>query len=531
MRGGKVASNETFGYLVKLKRSIRSLGEKQNIVQKEKQLKVCFEFKMSEIEQLRANLEKYDQEQLIKHWDDLNNEQRQQLQSQIESLNFAELKSLFERANQSLAESSAKLDEKLRPIEESQFLSVQRAPLELIEQLNLEGLRQIASGRVGVLLMAGGQGTRLGFAFPKGMFNVGLPSQKTLFQIQAERIRALERLAFENTGTRGKITWYIMTSDPTIESTKNFFEKHNYFGLDSNDIYMFKQSSLPCYGFDGKILLDQMHVLSKAPAGNGGIYSALWDGGALADMEKRGVLYLHAHSVDNILIKVADPLFIGYCVQQKAECAAKVVEKIEPNEALGVICMVDGKYQVVEYSEISNKTAELRNPDGRLTFNAGNICNHFFTTSFLIKIATKYDRELKIHVAKKKIPFVDNAGKLCKPEKPNGIKIEKFVFDVFEFAEKFVVLEVPRDEEFSPLKNEDSAGKECATTARNDIYRYHRRLIERAGGRIDGDICEISPLLSYAGENLESLVSNKTFTSPVLLRSFEETAGHLNGDS
>lgn len=486
---------------------------------------------MSEIDQLRENLEKYGQEQLLKHWDDLNDGQRQQLQAEIESLNFAELKTLFERANQSLDESTAKLDEKLRPIEESQFLSVQRSPPELIEQLNLEGLRQIAAGRVGVLLMAGGQGTRLGFAFPKGMFNVGLPSQKTLFQIQAERIRTLERLAFESTGTRGKITWYIMTSNPTMEFTRNFFEKHNYFGLDPSDVFMFKQSSLPCYGFDGKILLDQKHVISQAPAGNGGIYSALYNSGALDDMEQRGVLYLHAHSVDNILIKVADPVFVGYCVQQNAECAAKVVEKVQPNEAVGVICMVDGKYQVVEYSEISNKTAELRNPDGRLTFNAGNICNHFFTTSFLKKIAIKYDKELKIHVAKKKIPFVDNSGKICKPEKPNGIKIEKFVFDVFEFAEKFVALEVPRDEEFSPLKNEDSAGKECATTARNDTYRYHRRLIERAGGRVDGEVCEISPLLSYAGENLESVVSSKTFTSPVLLKSFEESVGNANGHS
>lgn len=487
--------------------------------------------KMTEINQLRTNLEKYGQEQLLKHWTDLSDGQRQQLQADIEALNFAELQSLFDRAMLSLAESSAKLDEKLRPIEESQFLSVQRSPPELIEQLNSEGLHQIAAGRVGVLLMAGGQGTRLGFAYPKGMFNVGLPSQKTLFQIQAERIRTLERLAFERTGTRGKIVWYIMTSDPTIEATRNFFAKHNYFGLDADDVFMFKQTSLPCYGFDGKILLDQAHVVSQAPAGNGGIYSALRDGGALTDMERRGICYLHAHSVDNILIKVADPVFVGYCVQQKADCAAKVVEKVQPNEAVGVICMVDGKCQVVEYSEISNKTAELRNHDGRLTFNAGNICNHFFTTAFLKRIATKYDKELRIHVAKKKIQFVDNSGKVCKPEKPNGIKIEKFVFDVFEFAEKFVALEVPRDEEFSPLKNEDGAGKECATTARNDIYRYHRRLIERAGGRVDGDVCEISPLLSYAGENLKPVVSSQTFVSPVHLKSPAEAADHSNGHS
>lgn len=484
---------------------------------------------MTAIEELRETLKRYNQEQLLKYWDDLTDDQRKQLNDEIEALNFTEVQLLFERATQNLSENSTKLDDKMQPIDESQYLSLKRTAPELIVEYNAEGLRQIAAGRVGVVLMAGGQGTRLGFAYPKGMFNVGLPSQKTLFQIQAERIRTLQRLAYESTGVDGKIVWYIMVSDPTMAPTREFFEKHNFFGLDANDVFMFKQTSLPCFGFDGRIFLDQKHVISQAPAGNGGIYAALYDGGAIDDMQRRGVQYLHAHSVDNILIKVADPVFIGYCVQQQAECAAKVVEKSHPNEAVGVICVVDGKYQVVEYSEISSKTAELRQSDGRLAFNAGNICNHFYTTTFLREIATKYENQMKIHVAKKKIPFVDNAGRICKPDKPNGIKIEKFVFDVFEFAENFVVMEVQRDEEFSPLKNEDCVGKECATTARNDIYNYHKRLIEQAGGTVVGDICEISPLLSYAGENLQSLVSGNTLTSPVHLKSIEEDA--TNGSS
>lgn len=235
-------------------------------------------------------------------------------------------------------------------------------------------------------------------------------------------------------------------------------------------------------------------------------------------MNRRGVLYLHAHSVDNILIKVADPIFIGYCAKQNADCAAKVVEKSHPNEAVGVVCMVDGKYQVVEYSEITQKTAEMRNSDGRLTFNAGNICNHFFHAEFLNKIGSTYEKELKLHVAKKKIPFVDNSGKRIEPEKPNGIKIEKFVFDVFEFAENFATVEVPRDVEFSALKNADSAGKDCATTARNDIYNLHKKYIENAGGIIRESVkeIEISPLVSYAGENLEQIVQGKVYEAPTV---------------
>lgn len=484
---------------------------------------------MTAIETLRKHLEKYGQEHLIKFWDEIDDEQRQQLKHEIDELDLSELKSFLERVNTTETGNTEKLDDKLKPIEESLFLSIRRTSPELIKQYYHEGLKQISEGHVGVLLMAGGQGTRLGFSHPKGMYDVGLPSHKTLFQIQAERIRTLQRLAFQQFGKHGQITWYIMTSEHTMEPTEAFFKQNNYFGLNANDVIMFEQGSLPCFGFDGKILLDEKHIIAKAPDGNGGIYRALKTQGILDDMEHRGVLYLHAHSVDNILIKVADPVFIGYCVQQNADCAAKVVEKSQPNEAVGVICVVDGKYQVVEYSEISTKASELRNFDGRLTFNAGNICNHFFSTEFLNKIGNKFEKNLKLHVAKKKIPFIDNAGKRCKPEKPNGIKIEKFVFDVFEFAEKFVVLAVERDDEFSPLKNAESVGKECATTARNDIYKYHKRLIEAAGGHLNGDICEISPLLSYDGEGLKEIVCGQTYTSPIHLKSDDEQIKATNG--
>lgn len=480
---------------------------------------------MTAFELIREQLEKYGQEHLLKYWNELNEEQRQHLKTDIDELDFDEVNEFFKRATQSLEDDgSVTLDDRLQPIPDSQVLSIARTTKDVLEKYNLEGLTQIAASHVGVLLMAGGQGTRLGFAHPKGMYDVGLPSHKTLFRIQAERINTLQRLAYERTGCRGRITWYIMTSEHTMEPTRQFFERNNYFGLDKDDIYLFEQGSLPCYSFDGKILLDEKDTVSKAPDGNGGIYRALRDQGVLDDMERRNVRYLHAHSVDNILIKVADPVFIGYCVEQNAECAAKVVEKSRPDEAVGVICIVDGKYQVVEYSEISAKTAELRNSDGRLTFNAGNICNHFFTTAFLRKIGTNFERQLKLHVAKKKIPFVNDSGARITPDKPNGIKIEKFVFDVFEFAEKFVAVAVEREDEFSPLKNAESAGRECASTARQDVFRYHKKLIQQAGGIVDSDICEISPLVTYGGEGLKSIVQGKTFSSPVYLTSVYDLA-------
>ncbi|XP_055380598.1 UDP-N-acetylhexosamine pyrophosphorylase-like protein 1 [Condylostylus longicornis] len=483
---------------------------------------------MTVFESLRERLTKAGQEHLLRFWDELTVDEQRQLCEDIEQLDLLELKTYFDRSTSSLSEAAGCLDERLQPIPDSKLFSLSRASKEKIEKYNNEGLRQISQGHVGVLLMAGGQGTRLGVTYPKGMYDVGLPSHKSLFRIQAERILKLEQLAYELTGTHGNIIWYIMTSEHTIKPTMDYFKANNFFKMNKENIVMFSQGSLPCFEFDGRIILDKKHRIARAPDGNGGIYRALRDQGVLDDINRRGVLYLHAHSVDNILIKVADPLFIGYCVLENSDCAAKVVEKSSPSEAVGVVCSVDGKYQVVEYSEISAKTSELRRSDGRLTFNAGNICNHFFAASFLNKIATKYEKELKLHVAKKKIPFVDNSGKLCLPEKPNGIKIEKFVFDVFEFAQKFVAMEVPRDEEFSALKNPESAGKDCPTTAKNDLFRLHKKYIEAAGGIVHGDISEISPFVSYAGEGLENLVNGKSFTSPVYLRSNHDLLnGHL----
>lgn len=472
---------------------------------------------MANFEAVKEGLAMNGQEHLLRYWDELSEDQRALLLEDIGELNLEEVKEFFERATSSMAESGEKLDDKMKPVCEDKFLSISGSNPDQLTKYYDEGLRQISGSKVGVLLMAGGQGTRLGFAHPKGMYNVGLPSNKSLFHVQAQRILKLQRLAAEFAGKSGRITWYIMTSEATMVPTKKYFEQNNYFGLEEENIVMFEQGSLPCYDFNGKILLDEKHRISKAPDGNGGLYRALRDRGILDDLERRGVLYLHAHSVDNILIKVADPIFIGYCVEQSADCAAKVVEKSHPNEAVGVVCQVDGKYQVVEYSEITQKTAELRKPDGRLTFNAGNICNHFFTTSFLRKIGSTFEKELKLHVAKKKIPFVDESGMRCTPDKPNGIKIEKFVFDVFQFAQHFVTVEVPRDEEFSALKNADSAGKDCASTARADIYRLHKKYVEAAGGTVDGVEVEISPLLSYGGEGLGSIVKGKTFACPAYL--------------
>ncbi|KDR14652.1 UDP-N-acetylhexosamine pyrophosphorylase [Zootermopsis nevadensis] len=488
---------------------------------------------MSELEKISITLGKFNQSHVLQFWDELTEEQKTILCCDIKEVNVAEVCSYFQKAMETLNEDQSKLDDRMEPVPPELYGGVVRSSPDELKSYEAEGLQQISEGNVGVLLMAGGQGTRLGVLYPKGMYDVGLPSHKPLFQLQAERIRKLEDLAYDRTGKRSSITWYIMTSEATMDATEEFFKEHNFFGLNKNNIVMFEQGLLPCFTFDGRIIMDEKWKIARAPDGNGGIYRALRDKNILDDMENRGIKFLHAHAVDNILVKVADPVFVGYCVKKNAECGAKVVDKASPQEAVGVICKVDGQYQVVEYSEITSKTAEKCNSDGKLTFSAGNICNHFFTTEFLRKIADKVESNLQLHVAKKKIPYVDVNGQRHKPERPNGIKMEKFVFDVFPYADRFVIWEVKREEEFSPLKNADTAEKESPTTCRKDIFSLHRSYIQDAGGFVETNgmavICEISPLVSYAGEGLDKLVSKKKFKSPVLLRSAQEETACSNG--
>ncbi|UJR33156.1 hypothetical protein I4U23_020613 [Adineta vaga] len=484
------------------------------------------------------HLKNSNQEHLVSYWNELDHEQRAILIRDISNVDLDRITEAFQSVKDQLVEQTANMnlngsetnksiDDLMEPIPEHLTGSVDKTSKDQLEHYRREGLKAIAEGSVCVLLLAGGQGTRLGVDYPKGMYDVNLPSKKSLYQIQAERIRRLEQLANEEYNTKkATIPWFIMTSEHTRNSTEEYFIDHNYFGLKPQNIILFEQHTLPALDFQGKILMDEKYRLTKAADGNGGLYRALKTRGILTEMEKRQIKYVHVYCVDNILVRVADPVFIGFCLEKKADCAAKVVKKTFPDESVGVICKVQDHFQVVEYSEITQKTAARTKSDdsGDLLFNAGNICNHFFTFNLLEDVCKNHENKLDYHIAKKKIPSIGKDGKrIDKPTEINGIKLEKFVFDVFSCAKNFFVWEVRRDEEFSPLKN-GSGTKDTAVTCRRDLMLQHVRWLQVAGAILPPNttkqiiladklhdnennsnavVVEISPLISYAGENLE----------------------------
>ena len=265
---------------------------------------------------------------------------------------------------------------------------------------------------------------------------------------------------------------------------------------------------------DGKVLLDAKSHVAVAPDGNGGLYAALRQPVSsnatrtvLSDLAARKIRYIHSYCVDNCLVKVADPIFTGYCIHKQSDCAAKVVPKSSPTESVGVVALRQNKYSVVEYSEITKTQAEQIDPKtGELAFRAGNIANHFYTLQFLEGVKG-FEDELAYHIARKKIPHVQiPTGGFVKPIQPNGMKLEMFVFDVFPFTKRFSVLEVSRSEEFSPLKNAPGTGSDDPETSRKDLLSQHKRWLEAAGANLEESVeVEVSPLVSYAGEGLETV--------------------------
>ncbi|TXT09092.1 hypothetical protein VHUM_02566 [Vanrija humicola] len=485
---------------------------------------------------LKATYEAAGQGHVFKFWDKLAPAEQAQLAEQLSSIDVDRVNRIYRNAvaaeapvtplvevpqlalDKSRSPSPAPVPEPVLPLPQSSCATVIDNPEDVARWRDI-GLQAVANNEVAVLLLAGGQGTRLGSSSPKGMYDIQLPSHKSLFEYQAGRIARLEAVAAAAAGKDAKdvkIRWYVMTSGPTRPETEAYFASKNWFGLGQDSVIFLEQGVLPALSNDGKLLLSTPSSLSVAPDGNGGLYAALRkplnpgsDVTVLSDLDARGIKYVHVYGVDNCLVKVADPVFFGANIERQAACGAKVVRKHLPAESVGVLALKGGAFSVVEYSELSREKAEQLDSTGRLAFWAGNIVNHFYTTEFLHSIEAM-ERKMAFHIARKKIAYVDvETGETIKPTEPNGMKLELFVFDVFPFTQSLTVVEVDRAEEFSPLKNAPGSKTDGPETSRRDLLAQQRRWLEAAGATIADDAeVEVTPEITYGGEALE-FVSGK----------------------
>ncbi len=360
------------------------------------------------------------------------------------------------------------------------------------------GKELISAGKVAAFVVAGGQGTRLGFDGPKGNFPISPIKNKTLFRIFADSIAAASQ-KYQN-----HCLWYVMTSPSNHDETTEIFRSNNYYGLGKKNISIFQQGTLPNFSSDGKILLEDKAKIACSPNGHGGSFKALYDSGALDDMKRRGVEFMSYWQVDNPLINIFDPLFIGLHVLDKAEMSSKALIKSGPKEKVGNFCLVDGRVTVIEYSDLSDELAERRNPDGSLVFELGSIAIHIINRTFAEKLNAD-DFSLPLHRAAKKVRRINKKGNAVESD---GIKLESFVFDALPLASKSVILQTIRSEEFAPTKN--ATGVDSVETTRRMMTARAADWLESAGVAIprkpDGSVdclLEIAPSFALEKEDIK----------------------------
>lgn len=409
-------------------------------------------------EEFKNILQKYNQEHVLLAYERLNEEKRKELISQVERIDFELLQSLYE-----LSQTPPKFENAL--IEPIKYFDTLKLTNEEKEKYIMLGEEVIKSGKLSAVTMAGGQGTRLGHSGPKGTFDLGLESHKSLFEILTDGFKeAKEKYSVE-------IPWYIMTSKENNDDTVKFFEEHNYFGYSKDAVRMFfKQSELPMLDESGKVIINENGLIKEAADGHGGIFEAMFKNGVLNDMKQRGIEWVFVGSVDNPLVRMADPLFIGFAVANNYMSASKTLMKAYPEEKVGVFCKKNGMPYVIEYTEISDEMAHQRNEAGELIYGESHVLLNLFNMEILDKIK---EARLPYHVAHKKATYMDESGNIIEPEKPNAYKFEAFIFDAFGMIPEVGLLRGIREDEFAPVKN--ATGNDSPETARKLYIDYHKR--------------------------------------------------------
>ena len=386
-------------------------------------------------------LEKYGQTHLLKYYDELSENEKSSLLKQIDETDFS-----IVNTNKAAGEKG-----KTEPIAVTELDEIKSNRDRFCDA----GMEQIKAGRVGAVLLAGGMGTRLGSDGPKGMFNIGITHEVFIFE------RLIKNL-LDVTGAAGNyIHLFIMTSDKNNDATVKFLNEKNFFGYAPEYVHFFKQEQAPAADYNGKVYLEERGKIATSPNGNGGWYSSMKKHGLLDTVRENGIKYLNVFAVDNVLQRIADPVFIGATVLNKSAVGSKVIRKASPDERVGVMCLENGRPSVVEYYELTDEMRNAVNEKGEPAYNYGVILNYLFETEQLDRIA---GAKLPLHTVEKKIPHIDENGVKIKPDSPNGFKYETLILDMIRMLDGCTAFEVEREKEFAPVKNRE--GTDSVETAR-----------------------------------------------------------------
>lgn len=419
------------------------------------------------------------QEQVFEYWDELDDAGKKQLLDDLSDVDFTLIRKLY-TSKESIA------DTRFDP---APYIPIPISDAELSEHRRAydAGVRHVRDGKTAAFVVAGGQGSRLGYEGPKGMFPVGQVSGKTLFQIHAEKIVKYSR----KYGV--PIPFLIMTSRANHDETEAYFRKNDYFGLGAGNVFIFPQNMIPSLDTGGKLIMETKKNVFKNPDGHGGSLTALHTSGVTAEMGKRGIETISYFQVDNPLVRIIDPVFIGFHVLRGADISSKAVRKAYPGEKVGVfVRFSNNTIGVVEYSDFPDEKASSTDEKGELKYSAGSIAIHLFQVDFIDRITAGTEISLPFHTARKKIrAFHGGAGKEI-----DGFKFEKFVFDALPLTEKNVVFETVREEEFAPVKN--ASGVDSVESAQMMMDEQYRSWLSGRGVRIPQGVkaLEISPLIA-----------------------------------
>lgn len=435
-------------------------------------------------DQLLATLQPLGQDHLLSFWEQLTEQEQSSLADEIQQIDLELVTSLFRGS-----EETPDWDSMARRAEPPAAVRLAAHDEQELAAMRRQGEQALQDGRVGMILVAGGQGTRLGFDHPKGMFPIGPISQRTLFQVLIDRLRAVG----QRYGKR--IPLYVMTSPATDAETAEYFAANQRCGLADEDLKIFCQGVMPAVDAQtGRILQQTRSSLALSPDGHGGMLAAFAGSGCFDDARRRGIDILFYGQIDNPLLQVCDPLLIGCHLATESEMTTQVVPKAHATERVGNVVMIDGRTRIIEYSDLPDDVAEMRDESGALKLWAGNLAVHVFDVAFLSRMMAESDH-LPFHRARKKTGHIDEAGQQIDPAEPNSIKFEKFIFDLLPAARRATVVESAKEDSFAPVKNAAGASTDTALTAQKAMVERDRGLLGAAGVEVsEGVDVEINPL-------------------------------------